>query len=261
MGILNLTPDSFYPASRVQRPDEAVARARAMAAEGADLLDLGAESSRPGSRPLSPAEEQERLLPVLEALAEEKDLPPVSVDSWHADTVRAALARGAAVVNDISAVSFDPGLLEVVAEARPGYVLMHCQGRPETMQRAPRYDDVLSEVTAFFEAGLERLTRAGLPEEHIILDPGIGFGKRMEHNLALMAHPEAWAHLGRPTLMALSMKSVFQDLLGLPVEARGPATQVATALTYLKGCRWHRVHDVAGTRRALALAAALSSPS
>ncbi|MDO5536846.1 MAG: dihydropteroate synthase [Desulfovibrionaceae bacterium] len=258
MGIVNITQDSFYAASRAGSTDDAVRRALALLADGADVIDLGAESSRPGSSPVSPEDELQRLLPVIDALKSLDNAPVLSVDTYHAATAAAVLEHGADIINDISACSFDPGLADVLAQYRPGYVLMHCQGTPGTMQVSPHYDDVLSEVTAFFEEKMNMLVRAGLPEQRVILDPGIGFGKKMEHNLALMAHPEAWHRLGRPSLMALSMKSVFQDLLGLPVAERGQATQVATALTCAKGYSWHRVHDALATDRTLRLAAALS---
>lgn len=258
MGIVNLTPDSFYAQSRASRVDEAVERCLSMLDEGADVLDLGAESSRPGAKPVPSEEETARLLPVLDALLEARPDAVVSVDTYHAKTARAALEHGARVVNDISAASLDPDLLGVLAETGPAYVLMHAKGTPETMQKAPSYTDVTGEVARFFEEKMELLVRAGLPEENILLDPGIGFGKRAEHNLALMAGTAPWKHLGRPSLMALSMKSVFGDLLGLPVEERGCATQVATALAARAGYAWHRVHDVAGARNALTLAAALA---
>ena len=182
-------------------------------------------------------------------------IPPlISVDTYHAETAVAVLESGVDVINDISAFAFDPALLDVLVQYRPGYVLMHCQGVPGTMQQNPHYNDVVSEVTAFFEETMNVLVNAGFPEENILLDPGIGFGKKMEHNLALMAHPEAWERLGRPSLMALSMKSVFNDLLGLPVESRGPATQTATALCYTRGYAWHRVHDARAASQALRLA-------
>lgn len=181
------------------------------------------------------------------------------MDTYHADTAAAVLAQGAHIINDISACRFDPGLLDVLVQYKPGYVLMHSQGRPEVMQRAPRYDDVRREVREFFERELSRLVRAGLPEDRIVLDPGIGFGKTLEHNLTLLAHPGDWLELGRPVLMGLSMKSLFGGLLGLATDERGTATQVATALLWRRGIFWHRVHEVAATRRSLLLAGALAS--
>lgn len=258
MGILNLTPDSFYDGGKHAAGEAALRQALALSEAGADLLDLGAESSRPGARPLTPEEEQQRLIPVLDAVREKLPGIPLSVDTVHAATAAAALDRGAVIINDVSACGVDPELVDVLAERRPGYVLMHSQGRPPEMQAAPRYADVCLEVRRFFARELARLVKAGLPEEHIVLDPGIGFGKTLSHNLALLAHMEDFLEFGRPLLVGLSMKSLFGDLLGLPVEARGAATQTASALLWERGIFWHRVHDVAGVRGALRLAATLA---
>lgn len=258
MGILNLTPDSFYDGGRHDTGEAALAQALALAGDGADLLDLGAESSRPGARPLTPGEEQERLLPVLAAVRESLPELAVSVDTVHAATAAAALDRGAAIINDVSACGADPELTDVLVAHKPGYVLMHSQGRPPDMQAAPHYEDVCLEVRRFFARELDRLVRAGLPEDRIVLDPGIGFGKSLGHNLALLAHVEDFLEFGRPLLLGLSMKSLFGDLLGLPVGERAPVTHTATALLWERGVFWHRVHDVAGARAALRLAAALA---
>ena len=258
LGIVNLTPDSFFAKSRCEAAEDAVARALRLLEEGADVIDLGAESSRPGAEPVSPETELERLLPVIDGIRARAPQATLSVDTYHAKTAACVLDHGVQIVNDISACSFDPELLDVLVQYRPGYVLMHCQGRPENMQDHPTYTHVVQEVTDFFEQKLARLVRAGVPENRVVLDPGIGFGKRMEHNLALMAHPEAWAHLGRPSLMACSMKSVFGDLLQRPTDDRACATQVATALTCTRGYHWHRVHHVAETTRTLRLVHALS---
>ncbi len=257
MGIVNVTPDSFFDGGMHMKTEDAVAHALRLRDDGADILDLGAESSRPGARPLSSEEELARLLPVLCGIRARASGVCISVDTYHAATADAVLRCGAEIINDISGCDYDPGLLDVLTQYRPGYVLMHRQGRPATMQVAPRYDDVRREVMEFFEQGLNRLTRAGLPEDRIALDPGIGFGKTLEHNLTLLAHAEDWRTFGRPVLMGLSMKSLFGDLLGLPAARRGAATQTATALLWQKGVFWHRVHDAAAARQGLRLAAAL----
>lgn len=257
MGIVNVTPDSFFDGGMHMKTEDAVAHALRLRDDGADILDLGAESSRPGARPLSSEEELARLLPVLCGIRARASGVCISVDTYHAATADAVLRCGAEIINDISGCDYDPGLLDVLTQYRPGYVLMHRQGRPATMQVAPRYDDVRREVMEFFEQGLNRLTRAGLPEDRIALDPGIGFGKTLEHNLTLLAHAEDWRAFGRPVLMGLSMKSLFGDLLGLPAARRGAATQTATALLWQKGVFWHRVHDAAAARQGLRLAAAL----
>lgn len=259
MGIVNLTPDSFFDGGRHADAASGLSHALRLRDEGADILDLGAESSRPGAAPLTPDAELARLLPVLAGLRRRAPGAILSVDTYHADTAAAVLAQGVHIINDISACRFDPGLLDVLAEYKPGYVLMHSQGRPDVMQLAPRYDDVRREVREFFERELARLVRAGLPEDRIVLDPGIGFGKTLEHNLTLLAHPEDWLELGRPVLMGLSMKSLFGALLGLAPGERGTPTQVATALLWQRGIFWHRVHEVAATRRSLLFAHALAS--
>ena len=256
MGIVNLTPDSFYDGGVHHMPPAGLEHALTLLEQGADILDLGAESSRPGAAELPPDEEIQRLAPVLMGLRHQAPWATVSVDTYHAATAAAVLEQGAVIINDISACAFDPGLLDVLVQYKPGYVLMHSQGRPQTMQHNPRYEDVRREVREFFECNLARLVRAGLPEDRIVLDPGIGFGKTLAHNLELLAHPEDWIGFGRPVLMALSMKSVFGGLLSLPPARRGAATVAATALLRARGIFWHRVHHVADARQALAVATA-----
>ena len=256
-GIVNLTPDSFYDGG-AHEGDAGLRHALQLREQGADVLDLGAESTRPGAAAITPQEELRRLLPALAGLRRAAPAAVLSVDTWRASTAAAALDMGAAIINDVSACAWDPCLLDVLAQYRPGYVLMHSAGRPATMQAAPAYTDVRREVREFFERALKKLTQAGLPEDRIALDPGIGFGKTLEHNLTLLAHPEDWLSLGRPVLVGLSMKSLFGDLLGLPAPARGTATLAATALLRARGVFWHRLHDVAGAAQALAVAAALS---
>lgn len=213
---------------------------------------------------VSAEEEIRRVLPVLSSLLREREAPPaaggmrqgfplISVDTWRAAVARAVLEAGADIINDISAFAWEPDMLEAVAAHRPGYVLMHCQGRPGTMQDAPAYANVTDEVLAFFEERMDALVRAGLPEEHILLDPGIGFGKRLEHNLALLRGMERLFSLGRPVLLGISQKSMFGDLLGLDRTERGEATDIVTALMAARGVAHHRVHDVASAVQALRL--------
>lgn len=256
MGIVNITPDSFYDGGRYACPEAAVRRVLACVDQGADVVDLGAASSRPGALPVTAGEETARLLPVLAALRRERPCT-LSIDTWRAGPAATALQQGAAIINDISACRWDPALLDVLVQYRPGYVLMHCQGTPEDMQRAPHYDDVVTEVRAFFERELDRLVRAGVPEANIVLDPGIGFGKTCEHNLALLARVGELRTLGRPVLVGLSMKSLFGALLGLPQQERAAITQTATALLWQRGVFWHRVHDVGMAVQGLRLAGAL----
>jgi dihydropteroate synthase len=257
MGIVNVTPDSFYDGDALKTPASAVRHCLRLLDQGARILDLGGASSRPGAREVAPEEEQARLLPVLRGL---RARPPeqgtgreavVSVDTCRASTARLALEAGADIVNDISACA-DPELLDVLAEYKPGYVLMHSD--PAGMREGPRYAHVVDEALHFFETELARLCAAGLAEQSIVLDPGIGFGKRLEDTVALLRDIARLRSLGRPLLAGLSMKSLFGDLLGLAPDRRGPATQVATALLAGKGVALHRVHDVAGALDALRLA-------
>lgn len=258
MGIVNVTPDSFSDGGTTFDPALASAHAVRLLAEGADIVDIGGESTRPFAEPVSQDEELRRVLPVVESILGELPQAVVSVDTYKARVAQRALAAGAAIVNDVSACSFDPELADVLAEHKPGYVLMHSLGRPETMQVEPVYSDVMAEISRFFESNMAKLVSAGLPEDRIVLDPGIGFGKTLEHNLAILRGLESFTRFGRPVLMGLSNKSLFGKLLGLDVAARGPATQVATALCYERGAGIHRVHDVAGAVKALTLAKAIA---
>lgn len=255
MGIVNCTNDSFYEAARTPSADQAIARARKLLAEGADIIDLGAESSRPGSVSIDPDCEAQRLIPVLSALKSCGAF--LSVDTWHAQTARMALEQGCAIINDISAARWDPELLDVLVSWKPGYVLMHAGDRPKVMQNNPVYNNVVDDELNFFTCALNRLVAAGLPEERIVLDLGIGFGKTLAHNLSLLTSIPRFLSLGRPLLLGLSMKSMFYDLLGLELKDRACATQVATALLFTQGVFWHRVHHVAETRSSLLLAQAM----
>lgn len=259
VGIVNVTPDSFYDGGRHDSAAAAVAHGLSLAVAGADMLDIGGESTRPGAAPVSLEAEIRRVVPVIEGLTAALPDLPLSVDTFKAGCAAAALEAGAVVVNDISACAIDPGLLDVVADKKPGYVLMHMRGRPATMQDDPRYGDVVEDLLAFFEEKLSLLARAGLPEDHVVLDPGIGFGKLPEHNLAILRHLDRFAVLGRPVYLGLSNKGLFGALLDLPVGERDGATAVASVLCAARGARIHRVHDVAGVARALRLSAALAA--
>ncbi|WP_027174807.1 dihydropteroate synthase [Desulfovibrio aminophilus] len=266
-GIVNVTPDSFHDGGRWFDTRAAVAHGRELAAQGAHILDVGGESTRPGAAEVSEDEELRRVLPVIAELATlpraalpdcSGEYPVLSVDTFKARVAAESLAAGAGIVNDISACRFDEALADVLAQEKPGYVLMHSQGRPRVMQKAPAYGDVVEEVLAFFEERLQYLCGRGLPEDRIVLDPGIGFGKTLEHNLRLLREIKRFESLGRPVYMGLSNKSLFQGLLGLEPGRRGTATQVATAVLAAKGVAVHRVHDVAETVRTLRLAAAMA---
>ncbi len=261
-GIVNASPDSFYDGGRHPGVEAAVAHGLKLAAEGAHILDVGGESTRPGAAEVSEAEELARVLPVVRELArafgsDRQGGPVISVDTYKAGVARQCIGAGATMVNDISACRFDPALAEVLAEHQPGYVLMHSLGRPGTMQDDPRYQDVVAEIIEFFEERLEFLERAGLPRDRVALDPGIGFGKTLAHNLAILAGIERFFSLGLPVYLGLSNKSVWGKLLGLELGERAMATQVATALMAARGVPVHRVHEVADTRRTLAIVSAL----
>lgn len=259
MGIVNITPDSFFDGGQHADTRAALQHAEQLLHEGAHILDLGAESSRPNAAPVSAQQEQARLLPVLAALRLQHPDVILSVDTYHAATAASVLEAGADIINDISACCFDPALLDVVAQYKPGYVLMHSQGKPDTMQQSPHYTNVVDEVLHFFEYHLQALTLAGLPEDRIVLDPGIGFGKYVQHNIELLKNLDCFVRLGRPLLMGISMKSFLGDMLGLPTVERASATQVVTALLAQKGAAYHRVHHVAATKHTLALVQSLTT--
>lgn len=253
-GIINVTPDSFYDGGKNQDFEAAVASARRMLEEGAHILDVGGESTRPFADPVDEQTESGRVIPVIQALAEATAGHPgaqVSVDTYKAEVAAKAVDAGATIVNDVSACRFEPGLMDVLADKKPGYVLMHSKGDPTKMQVAPSYENVVDEITAFFEERMAALTKAGLPEENIVLDPGIGFGKNLKHNLEIMRNMERFHALGRPLYVGLSNKSVWRMLLGLESHERGAATLAATVLMALKGVSIHRVHEVAPAVQAL----------
>jgi len=242
MGILNVTPDSFYDGGSLATPEQALAQARGFVSEGADILDVGGESSRPGARPLKPAEELARIEPVLEQLA-----PlgvPVSVDTYHAETARRAIELGAAMINDITALRGDPDMAAVVAEAGCDCVLMHMLGTPETMQQAPEYDDVIDEINAFFEERIGWAVKHGIKETQIWLDPGFGFGKTVDHNLTVLRHLDAFKKFGRPILIGTSNKSTIGTVLDAPVDERTEGTAATVAVSIWQGANCVRVHDV-----------------
>ncbi len=254
MGIVNVTPDSFSDGGRFLSPDAAIAHGRSLLAEGADLLDVGAESTRPGADPVPAAEQVRRLAPVLDGLRG----APVSVDTASAEVAQYALAHGAIVVNDVTALA-DPGMAAVVARAGAGVVLMHARGTPRTMQADPRYDDVVAEVEAFLASRLATATAAGIAPEAVALDPGIGFGKTAEHNWALLAAIPRLAALGRPLVIGASRKRFLGAVGGgdAPPEQRLEASLAVAALAARDGAGVVRVHDVAATVRAVRAADAL----
>lgn len=257
MGIVNVTPDSFSDGGEFLAPEAAVQHALALIEEGADLVDIGGESTRPHATPVSEAEELRRVLPVIEALAGRVSVP-ISIDTIKPAVARAALHAGASIVNDIAANRSDDAMWRVVAAAGAGYVAMHMQGTPTTMQQAPAYGDVVAEVGAFFTDRLARLQAAGVSEEHIVLDVGIGFGKTVEHNLQLLTSLKHFTKWHRPLLMGASRKSFLPSATGAAATAdRRPASLACACWGVEHGVNLVRVHDVAATRQALRMTEAL----
>lgn len=255
MGVVNVTPDSFSDGGRYLEPGAAVAHARRLLAEGADLLDLGAESTRPGAPPVGPAEQIRRLAPVLEVLAGEP-AACVAVDTASAEVAAYALGRGARIVNDVTALA-DPDMAPLAAATGAGLVLMHMAGTPATMQQDPRYGDVAREVGGWLAGRLAAAAAAGVAPEAVALDPGIGFGKTVEHNLQLLARLGELAGTGRPLLVGLSRKNFIGKTLDLPVDQRLEGGLAAAAVAVFLGARVVRTHDVAATVRAVRMADAL----
>jgi dihydropteroate synthase len=256
MGVLNVTPDSFYASSRSAHPEAALQAADTMIQEGADLLDIGGESTRPGAPAISSSAELERVGPAIKAISTRWPKIPLSIDTQKAYVARQALACGVSVVNDISALRADPDMAEVVAESGSPVILMHMQGTPQTMQAHPHYDHIVDEVKKFFEERLSYATRHKISETRVILDPGIGFGKTLLHNMLLLKHLSEFRTFGRPILVGASRKSFIGRLLGsedspLPPEERLEGSVAAALWAVQEGARGLRVHDVAATCRAV----------
>jgi dihydropteroate synthase len=256
MGIVNVTPDSFYDGGRFFAPEAAVAHGLELAAQGAEILDVGGDSSRPGAVPATEAEELARVLPVIQALAAQTRVS-LSIDTTKPAVARAAIAAGASIVNDVAAYRGEATLWRVVAETGAGYVCMHAQGPPATMQAAPRYQDVVREVDAFFASRLAELARAGVAPEQVVLDVGIGFGKSLEHNLRLLAALGEFTRFGRPRLLGVSRKSFIQKLLGAEPNERLPASLACASMAAEAGVQFIRTHDVAETVQAVRMTEAV----
>jgi len=256
MGVLNVTPDSFSDGGRFLDPGAAVEQALRLAEEGADLLDVGGESTRPGAPPVPAGEERRRVVPVLERLAARGFPVPVSVDTSKAEVARAAVEAGAALLNDVRGL-VDPEMARAAAEAGVPVVLMHMRGTPADMQSRASYRDVVAEVKAELGAALARAAAAGVPAERTVLDPGIGFAKQAGHSLRLLSRLGDLAALGRPLLVGPSRKSFIGHVTGAPVGERLPGTLAAVAAAVLGGAAFLRVHDVAEARQAARVAAAI----
>lgn len=258
MGIVNVTPDSFSDGGKFFKPEAAVEHALRLVSEGADIIDIGGESTRPRAVPVEEAEELRRVLPVLRALTQQVKAP-LSIDTMKAGVARAALDAGASIVNDVAAAQDRTQMWRAVSKAGAGYVCMHMLGTPETMQDNPRYQNVVSEVEAFLQSRLGELKEAGVREEQIVLDAGIGFGKTAEHNLQLLGAMRRFTRLGRPVLLGVSRKSFLSRVSGTESDDRLPAALACACLAVEAGVQIVRVHDVAATVKAVRMTEAILS--
>ena len=256
MGVLNVTPDSFSDGGLYFNKEDAVARGEALAAAGADIIDIGGESSRPFSEPVSEEEEIRRVVPVIEELSRRISVP-ISIDTTKSKVAALALEAGAVIVNDIGSLGADPGMAELVADAKAPVVLMHLKGTPKTMQIDPQYEDVVDEVKSFLADVVQRAEKAGINRNKIIVDPGIGFGKTVNHNLRLIRNLWALQSLGVPVLIGPSRKSFISKLLGDGDNNRQVGTQAAVAASALNGAHIVRAHDVEDTKKTLKLVDAI----
>lgn len=257
MGIVNVTPDSFFDGGRFLDPQAAVAHAWRLVEEGADLLDIGGESTRPGSVPVEETEERRRLIPVVTAVAKAVSVP-ISVDTSKAVVAKAAIDAGAVMVNDVTALRGDPAMVDAIVVSGVGVVLMHMQGTPQTMQKAPQYHDVVEEVEDFLAERVRFALERGIAKNQIMLDPGIGFGKTLVHNLDLLAQLRTFTKLGFPLLVGPSRKGFIGELVEQSVQDRAWGTAGAIALAVEQGAHVLRVHDVAGMKDVVKVAAAIS---
>jgi dihydropteroate synthase len=260
MGIVNVTPDSFSDGGKFSSTNLAIEHALKLAEEGADILDIGGESTRPNATPVSLQQELDRVIPVIEGLAKHLNIP-ISIDTYKPQVMQAAIGAGASMVNDVRALQED-GALEIVANSNVGVCLMHMQGTPQNMQLNPQYNDVVNDVKFFLKARLQATMNetnghAGCRASNIVLDPGFGFGKTREHNITLLQNLESFADLGQPILVGLSRKSVLGQMTGNDVDARLHASIAASVLSAMKGAKILRVHDVKATVEALKVVASI----
>jgi dihydropteroate synthase len=256
MGILNVTPDSFSDGGKFFQLEDAVKQGIGMAEEGADIIDVGGESTRPGSDPITIEEELSRVIPVIEALSKQVDIP-ISIDTYKSEVAKKALDAGAEMINDISALRFDPKMKEVAAEYQIPIVLMHIKGTPKNMQENPYYDDVITEITQYLKESSEIAEKGRIDREKIIIDPGIGFGKRLEDNLNILKNLRKFSILDCPILVGPSRKSFIGKILDLPVEERLEGSLAALAVSIMSGANMVRVHDVKESKRIACLVDAI----
>ena len=255
MGILNVTPDSFSDGGEFDHIDAAVMRALEMQAQGASMIDIGGESTRPGAQPVNVTQEIERVVPVIEAIRQQSAIP-ISIDTSKPEVMRAAVQAGANLVNDVNALRAE-GAVEACAELGVPVCLMHMQGEPRTMQEKPEYVDVVADVRDFLLERAQVCVQAGIAQNQILLDPGFGFGKTLAHNLQLLARLDAFCKLDFPILVGVSRKSMFDAILNRPVDERMIGSVAAAVVAYGKGARWYRVHDVAETSDSLKVCVAI----
>ncbi|MGI9538128.1 MAG: dihydropteroate synthase [Desulfocapsaceae bacterium] len=256
MGIINVTPDSFSDGGSFFDAKSAFDQARSLINQGADIIDVGGESTRPYAEQVSLDDELRRVIPVIESIRSISDIP-VSIDTSKAEVARQALAAGANIINDVTALRKDPAMIELIKNNSAELIIMHMQGDPGTMQDAPHYDDVVEEVFSFFSERLDRIAAAGIDLNRVTIDPGIGFGKKLKHNLQLLNHLERLSELGRPVLLGHSRKRFLGDLTGLEADQRDGITSVVSALSLEKNVSIFRVHDVEATRQAVEVARAI----
>jgi len=259
MGILNVTPDSFSGDGLGDSIDQAVRRGLEFVRDGADVLDIGGESTRPGAQPVPAREELRRVLPVLRALSAQVDVP-LSVDTCKAEVARQACAAGATIINDISGLNHEPALAKVAARTGAGLILMHMLGTPRTMQHDPQYADVVGDICHSLRDSLERASQAGVRAEQTMVDPGFGFGKTVAHNLELLRRLAEFSSLGRPVLLGTSRKSTIGKVLDLPVDERGEGTAATVAVGIVNGVDMVRVHDVKAMGRVARMTDAIVRP-
>lgn len=250
MGILNITPDSFSDGGRFFKFNDAVRRGMKMAEEGADIIDIGGESTRPGSDPVTLEEELSRVIPVIESLAKRTDIP-ISIDTYKANVAKQALDAGAQMINDISALRYDPAMRKIAAQYNVPVVLMHIQGTPKNMQQNPSYEDVIGEIAGYLKESIQIAMEVGIEKEKIIIDPGIGFGKRLEDNLNILKNLKKFSILNCPILIGCSRKFFIGKILNLPADERLEGSLAALAVAVMNGANLVRVHDVKESKRVL----------
>jgi dihydropteroate synthase len=256
MGVLNVTPDSFSDGGKFFKLEEAVKQGFKLAEEGVDMIDIGGESTRPGSEPVAIEEELRRVIPVIEELTKRIQVP-ISIDTYKSRVAKEALDSGASMVNDISGLRFDPGMKKVIAEYDVPVVLMHIQGTPKNMQESPKYENLLEDIKSYLNESISTAAEAGIKEDRIIIDPGIGFGKTLEDNLKILKNLNEFTELGRPVMIGVSRKSFIGKILDLPTDERLEGSLASMAVAIMNGANILRVHDVKESKRVAKLVDAI----